>query len=218
MNCQKPSFSHLSALQNLALLFSVAMSGLLWSPAIKCSEMPARNLDLIDSLVLGGVYQVYEQLQNLGFKSYNVDFGAHPADWLVEQHLFREVDGADIRLLRKPRTDTNALLQLHIRHLGPTYSLYDPHSDSLIREVSLDLRAQIQYGNGKINVLSIAAESSVDTIARSELVFLESKQHSFANAPVPEAPTGVFTEIVEPLVMVSAAILTVVLLFTVRSQ
>lgn len=58
----------------------------------------------------------------------------------------------------------------------------------------------------------------VDTVSRATLPFLDSRQHMATTAAVPPEPLSWWEHVAEPVVYVGAAVVTAVLLFTVRSK
>ena len=61
-------------------------------------------------------------------------------------------------------------------------------------------------------------ETYQDTVKKEEINQINSYEHIFARAEIPKETPTVFEQIIEPLIIVTAAVLTVVLLFTIRSN
>jgi hypothetical protein len=57
-----------------------------------------------------------------------------------------------------------------------------------------------------------------DTVSKEEINQINSEEQTFAKAEIPQEKPTVFEQIIEPLIIVTAAVITVVLLFTIRSN
>jgi hypothetical protein len=76
----------------------------------------------------------------------------------------------------------------------------------------------MEAASGVIIPLQNTALDYRDTVARRTVPALESRQYEFANGSVPEPQKTFWKTVVEPAIVVAAIVITVVLLFTVRTQ
>lgn len=92
---------------------------------------------------------------------------------------------------------------------------YQPHThpDSLVREVVLD--ASMRRNN---NVYKLQKQTRQDVVAHEQAAAKQSDQHASTNAVVPEKQPSLWDDVLQPIVFIGAAVVTLVLLFTVRSQ
>ncbi len=165
---------------------------------------PTENIALLDSLV--GLFSAAIVHDVVPDNHVRIAFSDHPA-----ADRLRRVPFAS----RTSQSDT-AALRYYVADFGIRYFLYDNDADSLVREASLWLSAEAPtLSQKKLPDYNLKLR---DTIARSDLPFVESNQFDFARAPVPDKPSDFYSDIAEPLVVVSAAVITILLLFTVRSQ
>ncbi len=137
----------------------------------------------------------------------------HPdAPWIAT--MLR--DPANSRGCLSQIVDSTASAQLVIvcRDVQTTYANAQ-HQDTVVRSVVVDVAA-IQRENGS----QFHAVRLVDTthVARTEVPMLDSQQHMATHGVVPARPTTLWEDIAQPVVFIAAAVVTVVLLFTVRSQ
>lgn len=88
-----------------------------------------------------------------------------------------------------------------------------PDRDSLERQVVVKLGTSYRRR-------AIALEPQVDrfVVARSAAAAAQSMQHFGAHATLPDAPSSLWEDALEPLIYIAAAVVTIVLLFTVRTQ
>lgn len=89
--------------------------------------------------------------------------------------------------------------------------------DSVRRIIVVDVGARY-VADGKTAVLSLAPAIDTVVCSRMDARAAESSQHSCTSAPMPEPPSSFWDTVLEPMIFVAAAVATVVLLFTVRSQ
>lgn len=92
---------------------------------------------------------------------------------------------------------------------------YQPHThpDSLVREVVLD--ASVRRNN---NVYKLQKQTRQDVVAHEQAAAKQSDQHASTKAVVPEKQPSLWDDVLQPIVFIGAAVVTLVLLFTVRSQ
>lgn len=92
---------------------------------------------------------------------------------------------------------------------------YQPHThpDSLVREVVLD--ASMRRNN---NVYKLQKQTRQDVVAHEQAAAKQSDQHASTKAVVPEKQPSLWDDVLQPIVFIGAAVVTLVLLFTVRSQ
>jgi hypothetical protein len=92
---------------------------------------------------------------------------------------------------------------------------YQPHMhpDSLVREVVLD--ASMRRNN---NVYKLQKQTRQDVVAHEQAAAKQSDQHASTKAVVPEKQPSLWDDVLQPIVFIGAAVVTLVLLFTVRSQ
>jgi hypothetical protein len=88
------------------------------------------------------------------------------------------------------------------------------HQDTVLRSVVVDLAA-IDRARAQTHTVRLIDSAYV---ARTEVVLLDSRQHMATQGVVPPRPTTLWEDIAQPVVFIGAAVITIVLLFTVRSQ
>ena len=86
-------------------------------------------------------------------------------------------------------------------------------SDSVERSIVVQLSAEC-----KGRPLALAPFTHRATLARTNVEAYQSRQHMATHAPLPEPESSVWDDVLEPLIYVAAAAVTVVLFFTVRTQ
>lgn len=118
------------------------------------------------------------------------------------------------------RRDTGSRHRIVLDDASTRYEVSDD-PDSVVRYVTLRVREEHIGANGSVSAVGIGEPVTLvrrDVIARSHVDRLESTQHASTHGQVPERPSTFWDDIVQPVIYVGAAVVTVVLLFTVRSQ
>lgn len=109
---------------------------------------------------------------------------------------------------------TSAQMLIVCRDVQTTY-MNTHHQDTVLRRVVVSLDAV-----ERMRVSQPYEVRLIDTafVAREDVVLLDSRQHSASHGVVPPRPTTIWEDVTQPVVFIAAAVVTVVLLFTVRSQ
>lgn len=177
-------------------------------------QRPIKNFQIIDSLIKSQATFFAEQIKGKKLNTIKLNFSENPAQWLIKQHFYTAFKEKQIDI--NNNTDfSNAILNINIKTVSLDYSEYKLDYDSLIRIANVDIDANLST-NGNIEIINSPKYSFKDIISREDINYIKS-DNEFANASVPEKKKTFFEEIAIPFVVVTTAILTVVILFTVRS-
>jgi len=88
-----------------------------------------------------------------------------------------------------------------------------PNPDSVEREVVVKLETTYRQRR-----LPLEAKSVRTVLGRPEALATQTTQHTGTHAVLPEAPSSLWNDVLEPLIYVGAAVVTIVLFYTVRTQ
>ncbi|MBU3699331.1 MAG: hypothetical protein FGM33_04870 [Candidatus Kapabacteria bacterium] len=108
--------------------------------------------------------------------------------------------------------DERAALNIVIEDASTRYSAM-PDRDSVERTIVVKLTSTCR---GRMAALPTITQRT--TLTRQKVDAFQSRQHQAAHGVVPDAANSVWDDVLEPLIYVAAAAVTVVLLFTVRTQ
>jgi hypothetical protein len=203
---------------------------------VPLSAQPQRNIEMLDTLARKASMQlavrvrVLRKVENANKENDSskrdtlyFSFAPHPAAWLLEQYLLPDLAPTWAMLRRLRAADTaqtrkHGLLSLRVTDCAVRYFPCDHSDDSLTREAHIIVVASMEEASGLVMPIPTTALDYRDTVARRSITGLESKQYEFANSSVPEPQKTFWKTVVEPAIVVAAAVITVVLLFTVRTQ
>lgn len=124
-------------------------------------------------------------------------------------------DPAAARQCLSQIVDSSSLAQVTVvcRDVQTSY-VNAHHQDTVLRSVVVDLAA-IDRARAQTHTVRLIDSAYV---ARTEVALLDSRQHMATHGVVPPRPTTLWEDIAQPVVFIGAAVITIVLLFTVRSQ
>lgn len=175
--------------------------------------IPQSNYNILDSLSRSAGTNLISFLRNYSIDSCSLSISAHPAAWLLQQEF---VSLQAVRFYDGNPT-AQQKVEIQIEDCAVRYFLYSESGDSLIREGQVITRGVLHKSGSLIDIPQFSVVSR-DTIARRDIGIVEIPAYPFTKSLVPEQPKGFFGEVAEPILFVAAAAVTVLLLFTVRSQ
>jgi hypothetical protein len=114
-----------------------------------------------------------------------------------------------------PSTDNG--IALRITKAGTQYQRYEPSQDTVYREIEFAGTWMLRGANAAMSVHSTEVHYK-GLIARQDIEKAQNPEYAFCKAPVPAIQQGVASDILEPIIAITAAALTVFLLFSVRTQ
>jgi hypothetical protein len=92
------------------------------------------------------------------------------------------------------------------------------NADSLYRQIDFEYSGSITFEDGGIIALNFELQRYRDKISRKDAERNNETSFDFAKAKIPDPPASFWKDIIQPVTIVSAAVITVVLLFTMRSN
>jgi len=175
---------------------------------------PISNIEVLDSLSKNTANKIEQFISNHNLNSVYILVDETEGNWLLTEHLLQN---NKIKLLthQSPNKDSFPLIEIHTKELKIQYSLHE-NPDSLVRTGKIDLTAFLKTKD-KTEIIDSLNFVFEDEISCSDVDLIKGK-YPFANPKIPEREQTVWEKIVEPVVVISTAIITLVLLFTVRSN
>lgn len=190
-----------------------------------------RIVAVVSALVLVGGFRpqgavvpttvvVYQQLLRSVYSTIVDRFPAIPAHVQATSHpdqlwLIQELY-ATYRDHQRTATSSTDSLTLVFSNVSMRYENVES-ADSIRRIITVEIGARMVRG-GRSEVLSLQPVADTLVCSRSAAKAAESAQHRCTAVQMPEPPTSFWENVLEPMVFVAAAVATVLLLFTVRSQ
>ena len=171
------------------------------------------NFTIIESQTIAAAQSIASKVAASNTKIFQIKISEHSAASYLEQMIITALSKDN--LLSADSSNPN--LVCSIVHNNVYYNKLSNCKDSLIREVKTDLSYSLAKHSQVIlrsNELIIFA----DTVAISEIEWLQRSEMPFAKSPLPPSETSWISELITPAIVLGASILSVVLLFSVRSK
>ena len=177
------------------------------------------NINILDSLSKVGCDNICRFISENGFSSSTLTISRHPAEQFLKNQIITSGKKHNIVFFTRDtvQKSTGCLFETLIRDFSVKYSNHKDDDDLLIREFNLNISSVLTDRAGSIKPF-VFANNFRDTIPRARINEIQDNQNDFAHSEIPEPPKSVFREIIEPVVVISVAVLTVLLLFSVRSR
>jgi hypothetical protein len=180
------------------------------------------NLEIMDSLAKSSASSVLNFLSEKKISSVNLFVAQNDASLMLLRAFASTKNNFNIDIystLTSKTEDFQTDLNIAIINIETIYSNIEDNRDSLQRECFLHLESFLKSkSTGKIESLPPVKLIYKDKIPRENADRLNNKSYQFANATIPEEQKTFWEEVGVPFILVSSAIITVVLLFTVRSK
>jgi hypothetical protein len=187
--------------------------GVVWSVnaiAQSAGDLP-HTIDVIEASVRELADTMISRCDLVPGTAVPVSLRQHPdADWIrsLMQRRFEERGIATISVNDTASPAVSVVIENASTRYAPSSA-----SDSVERSIVVQLSVEC-----KGRPLALAPVTHRATMARQNVDAYQSRQHMATHAPLPNPESSVWDDVLEPLIYVAAAAVTVVLFFTVRTQ
>lgn len=185
--------------------------------SVFCNEPLVDNFNIIDSLLTESSESIIKEIELVGIDRISIEINNHPASWLLIAHLHKIALKRDIKLYERGTSDA-INLELWLFDATLNYNALKNRRDSLLRVVTTKVSGRIVLKDKEAIKLPEINYQHKDFISYSDIELINSKQHDFAKATPPPLEKNIWEELIEPIIFVSTAVVTVLLLFTIRSK
>lgn len=177
----------------------------------------SNNFAIIDSLVCVQSHLFSKYCKNHNYKRIKLNVNGSSGSSFVEDRLMKAIN-QDSLLLSLSNTGSG-LFKINIINIGVRYGWADNDYTKIKRTITSDI-AFYEYNNdsSKICPINIAIQEYSDTLSSAYVDFIQSGDYDFAKSTLPPKNKSFLDEIIEPVLVVGSVVLTVILLFSVRSK
>ncbi|MBX3043971.1 MAG: hypothetical protein KIT33_08340 [Candidatus Kapabacteria bacterium] len=169
------------------------------------------NYEIYDSMAVDFAEKIFENYIKQNYKEINYEINNIEASGLIEKALVDICLNNNIEIISDTLQHLSHIIK--INRFETKYYEIQSSKDSLHRKIEFDA---ILYGDFK-GVRTFHLENS-DIVSREDVPLLESRSATYVNSAVPPRKKTFYEKALEPAILVSAAILSVIILFTVRSN
>ncbi|MCK5742470.1 MAG: hypothetical protein KAH48_09650 [Chlorobi bacterium] len=181
-------------------------------------NFPATNLQVLDSLAASVGSSLISYLSHRGFDSLDISLGESPAKYYIKHRIIGAKHSQPLHLFEKVDNSKRMPMVITINKCAISFHNIPNQPDSLIRRGEINLSVFIRTRENELISLPVFVEKQEDRVARDNVDALQNNSFPFLNPNIPDPELSFFEEFIEPIILVSSAVLTVVLLFTVRSN
>jgi len=174
---------------------------------------PKSNYDILSELAKESSQSTGKFLTARKIDTIGLTLSHHPAQSLIQTALVAQPTLHFFNNDSKKNT-----VEIEIADLAVRYFRYSDSQDSLVREVQIHTSGIVRQPNEPMIPLPEFSKLTRDTIARTDVAKIENPGYSFTKSIVPEPEKSLLSEIAEPVVLFAVAAISVLLLFTIRSQ
>ena len=195
---------------------SFAVSFIIFITAFSLTAQTKTNIDVIYKLIDKSVSKVDSVLGSK--QTINLSFTSSPVLEVLKPKIFQLFNEHGY-LLTSSTSETNTALNFTATSVKVEYK--NPFSDGLFgglmlgREISFDYSLTITGTDKTIKSFSYL-ENQIDTVKLDEKSGLENKTLPFTQSSIPSTP--LLSNLWEPIIVVGTLIVTIVLLFSIRSK
>lgn len=171
------------------------------------------NFTLIEKQTATVAENIARKVDNAGEKVFQIRMNEHSAAVYLEQIITNALSKWNLLTA----DSTNSTLECKIIHSNVYYDKLSNCKDSVHRRIKTELLYSIIKPNKNI-VRDTELITVADTVAIGEIEWLERSEMPFAKSPLPPSEKSWISELITPAIVLGASILSIVLLFSVRSK
>ncbi len=198
---------------SILLIALVHLNSFIWA-----KELPTRNIDVFDSLLYSYANDIAGFISQNNFKSIDIIMNSHQAENFLKRNLVQALAEKSIEVYQFNANSKNSiLLVLDVKEIT---IVYEAHNDGkkIIRKFNVAIAGYFKDENEKLTIIPDFNKSYTDLIIRDKIDYVENSPFDFAKSQIPEKPEGLFKKIIEPTIIIGSALITLILLFTIRSN
>ncbi len=202
----------------IKVIISIYIFILLSNSALSLNRIKT-NFEVLDSLVAGYVEFIIKEFENYGSDKLAIILTKHSAEWLFRKHLLERQKNKLLIFSDDSSFNTSSLkLEIWINKLIVIFDVKDDDSEIIVREALIDVSTGLTNADGISLNLERYRNIYRDSISVNEIDKVQDGQYDFAKVKLPERERTLFEKIIEPAIVITAAAITTLLLFTVRTK
>lgn len=198
------------------ILFISSVANTALSIGVGKSSSTPTNMAIIDSLLRSAFSDAVASAGTFAPKALYVRVESLGADSYVLAKFTSAAAGHFAIVQSAEKSDSR--IELNAKNIRVTYTADSSDNDSLVRVVTVGLSGLLTDNQGILHTIATGDRTRTDKIARDEVPAVETDDYRFCRGQVPPRPLTFFEEVAAPAIAVGATLVSLVLLFTVRSR
>jgi hypothetical protein len=192
----------------LLFVFSLSIS-ISWSNA-----SVKTNKNIIDSILTAVSHQFLSQLQTTGLKELKMTAQDNSNDYFLNFTLQKILDNSKIQL-----ENTKDEPYPYFKFFVSNFEIkYEDISNLIERTIVFDISIFQVEKDGSIKEIVSSKNTYKDKISDDNFPYIEDNNFPFTKGKFPPTKKSFFDEILEPVIVITASVLSVFLFFSVRSK
>lgn len=178
-----------------------------------CFSYHKSNFEIIDSLTREISHKTVNYALESGINSASYSLNPSSFSWLFDKNLPIAASNSKLKLLNESENKLNIFAD----NIKVYYQYLNQSKDSLIRVIEIDYAINFQDKTIKKNISKSTIQYS-DFIHLDDISIVESDDYKFTKGIPPKSNLSFYKSIIEPVIILSSAALSVILFFSIRSQ
>lgn len=170
------------------------------------------NINVISELIKNSSEEICDELAEKNITEIEVSFYEDESSILLEQVFFKTCAERNIKLL----TESTNKLFLSLSEISINYKITD-NKDSCKRAISISPYVKLTL-NSEISIISTEKQLFIDSVEIDDLPELQESEYKFTKSKIPESKYSFYKKYLQPALITTVAVVTVVLFFTIRSN
>ncbi len=192
---------------------------LLFSLVLSCKAIELNsNIEVINRELDIAADSLIAQLTKLNSDTVFVSVKTSEADRYFNSILLKKsYDKGILFYIADTITSKEPYLDIKLS-IETNYQNYGEDRDSLDRTIKILWLGSLRLKDNKLQALQLKNFKYNDIISREDAENFNAADFEFAKTNIPEPPPSFWKDLIQPVAIISAGIITVVLLFTLRSN
>lgn len=171
------------------------------------------NLKVIDSLLSKHIDELQPELLNNKMRCFNLEANLKDIDFLIENKLLEKYPGISFH---RNIDNQCPILKINTINIDVNYNL--ANSDTVNRQIKVELAAIIESKNEPMKLIHKQNYEFNDQIKLEDIDKYQKSPYQFDKGEIPKEESTFYDSYLQPIIFIGTAIITIAILFTVRSS
>lgn len=171
------------------------------------------NYKIIDSLINKHIEAIKPEILNEKNRCFNLETNTSEIDFLIESKLLEKFPEFSFH---KNRENQCPKLKINTINVSVNYSILN--DDNVERKISLELSAIVENKDYPLKLIHNKNLQFSDIIKKNDISYLQKSSHTFDKGEIPLEENSFYDNYIQPIIIIGTAIITIAILFTVRSN
>lgn len=171
------------------------------------------NFKVIDSLINEHIEFIKPELLNEKKRCFNLETNSSEIDFIIESKLLEKFPEFSFH---KNRDNHCPKLKINTLNIAVNYKLLE--DENVEREISVHINTIIESKEEPLKQIHNKALKYNDLIKSHELNNIQRSPYTFDKAEIPKEDNSFYDNYLQPIIFIGTAIITIAILFTVRSN